>query len=71
MKYYDNDSKKYKYSYKMECLITTEIESLIETYNNKFEKIKAEDAFFNSEELIGYKRINETELSNNSTIILK
>ena len=69
IKYYDDNSKEYKYPLKLECLITEKIESIIETYGNKF-GIDAYYAFLNSEKLNKEKRIKETKLSNNSTIII-
>ena len=70
IKYYDDDSKEYKYPLKLECLITEKIESIIETYGNKF-GIDAFLAFLNSENLDRKKRIEETKISDNSTIIIK
>ena len=70
IKYYDDDSKENKYPLKLECLITEKIESIIETYGNKF-GIDAFLAFLNSENLDRKKRIEETKISDNSTIIIK
>ena len=73
IEYYDRDSGKYKYKYtlKMKYLITGTIELLIETYKIKFDIRFDVDVFFNNEKLDKNKRIEETQLSNNSTIVVK
>ena len=69
--YYDKDSNEYKYPFKMECLVTEKIGSLIKKYKNKYEISQNLNAFLNSEELEQDKRIEMTDLSNNSKIIMK
>ena len=58
----------------MECLKNTKIKALIEIYKNKFEIKYYYDelfyAFFNSEKIDVDKRIEETKIKNNSTIII-
>ena len=72
IKYYDKYSKEYKNPYKIKCLKTFKIKALIETYLNKFDlNYYSVDAFLDSELLDSDKRIEETKLTNNSTIIIK
>ena len=77
IKYYDKHSKEYKNPYKIKCLKTFKIKALIETYLNKFDftdyidDVHDVDAFLDSELLDPDKRIEETKLTNNSTIIIK
>ena len=74
IKYYNNVSKEYEMPFKMECLKNTKIKALIEIYKNKFEIKYYYDelfyAFFNSEKIDVDKRIEETKIKNNSTIII-
>ena len=69
VKHYDGYSKEYKYPSKMECLITEKIKALIEAYKDMNE-ITFGNAFLKPIELDEDKRIEETELSSNSTIII-
>ena len=69
IKYYENNE--YKYPFKMECLVTEKIKSLFKKYKNKYEITKYLNVFLNSAKLDREKRIEETELSNNSKIIMK
>ena len=71
IKYYDKHSKEYKNPYKIKCLKTFKIKALIETYLNKFDLNDYVDVFLDSELLDSDKRIEETKLTNNSTIIIK
>ena len=71
IKYYDKYSKEYKNPYKIKCLKTFKIKALIETYLNKFDLNDYVDVFLDSELLDSDKRIEETKLTNNSTIIIK
>ena len=74
IKYDDSYSNEYKNLYKLKCLMSEKIAAIIETYKNKFDlddSVYRLKAFLNSEELDKDYRIEETELSNNSTIIIK
>ena len=74
IKYYDKQNKEYKNIYNMKCLMTEKIEAIIEKYKNIFvlyTPVYLLEAFLNSEKLDENKRIEETKISNNSTIIIK
>ena len=57
----------------MKCLMTEKIKAIIETYKNIFDLDVSVEAFFNSEKfkLNNDKTIEETKISNNSTIIIR
>jgi hypothetical protein len=75
IKYYDKQNKEYKNIYNIKCLMTEKIEAIIETNKNIFDLDDFSaiflEAFLNSEQLDRDKRIEETKLTNNSTIIIK
>ena len=68
--YYDSRIDQYINPLQMECLNTEKIKSLIKRYNDEF-NTNYKEALFNSVKLDKNKRIEDINISKNSTIILK
>jgi hypothetical protein len=72
IKYYNKQNEEYKNPFKTKFLVTAKIIALIETFKNLYDlDYNCLNAFLNSEKLDEKKRIEETKISNNSTIIIK